>query len=117
MKDFFKVMGKAFAIAFGSVSALALVLVLLALHPRSGITYYYDSQGNRISKDQLDALARKDSRPSFIPDVYLRNCDKDNCGVYDSTGHIVGTIKRQSDESGSQIITITLPARTAEQKK
>jgi len=28
MKDFFKVMGKAFAIAFGSVSASALVLVL-----------------------------------------------------------------------------------------
>ena len=106
MKDFFKVMGKAFAIAFGSVSALALVLVLLALHPRSGITYYYDSQGNRISKDQLNALAKKDS-----------NCDKDNCGVYDSTGQIVGTIKRQSDESCNQIITITLPARTAEQKK
>ena len=117
MKYFFKAMGKAFAIAFGSVSALALVLVLLALHPRSGITYYYDSQGNRISKDQLDALAKKDSPTSFIPDVYLRNCDKDNCGVYDSTGQIVATIKRQSDESGNQIITITLPARTAEQKK
>jgi len=117
MKDFFKVMGKAFAIAFGSVSALALVLVLLALHPRSGITYYYDSQGNRIAKDQLDALAKKDSPPSVIPDVYLRNCDKDNCGVYDSTRQIVGTIKRQWDESGNQIITITLPARTAEQKK
>ena len=74
--------------------------------------------GLMISKDQLDALAKKDSPTSFIPDVYLRNCDKDNCGVYDSTGQIVGTIKRQWDESGNQIITITLPARTAaEQKK
>jgi hypothetical protein len=29
MKDFFSVMGKAFAVVFGSTSALALVLVLL----------------------------------------------------------------------------------------
>src|SRR6516165_1606602 len=95
MKDFFKVMGKAFAIAFGSVSALALVLVLLALHPRSGITYYYDSQGNRIAKDQLDALAKKDSPPSVKPDVYLRNCDKDNCGVYDSTGSVPIPVEKE----------------------
>ncbi|MFZ3333966.1 MAG: hypothetical protein WA197_25270 [Candidatus Acidiferrales bacterium] len=34
MKDFFGVMGKAFAVVFGSTSALALVLVLLALAVR-----------------------------------------------------------------------------------
>lgn len=34
MRDFFRVMGKAFAIVFGSTSALALVLVLLALAVR-----------------------------------------------------------------------------------
>jgi hypothetical protein len=31
MKDFFRVMGKAFAVVFGSTSALVLVLVLLVL--------------------------------------------------------------------------------------
>lgn len=43
MRDFFRVMGKAFAIVFGSTSALALVLILLALAVRPILNVWFES--------------------------------------------------------------------------
>jgi hypothetical protein len=44
MKDFFRVMGKAFAVVFGSTFALALVLVLLALAMRPLLKYWLQAR-------------------------------------------------------------------------
>lgn len=98
MKDFFGVMGKAFAVVFGSASALALVLVLLVLALRPLLRQYLQAE----QKMSLPVEQAPDKPPPVYYEVpppshqhswdehgkpvgdvvTLRNCDKLGCDVY-----------------------------------
>src|SRR5579864_5226732 len=60
MTDFFRLLGKAFAIVFGSTSALALVLGLSILAVRPLLRPYQQSQGPQPEHGPA-------SQPDFIP--------------------------------------------------
>ncbi|HVS88343.1 MAG TPA: hypothetical protein VHF01_08985 [Candidatus Acidoferrum sp.] len=98
MKDFFRVMGKAFAVVFGSTSALVLVLVVFVLALRPLLRPYLQAE-QKISPPVEQAPDKPppgyyevpppshqhswDEHGKPIGDVVvLRNCDKLGCDVY-----------------------------------
>jgi hypothetical protein len=104
MKDFFRVMGKAFAVVFGSTSALVLVLVLLVLALRPLLRPYLQAE-QKMSLPVGQAPDQEPSQRPVLPPgldevppspqhswdehgkpmgdvVVLRNCDKLGCDVY-----------------------------------
>lgn len=113
--DFFRVMGKAFAIVFGSTSALVPVLILLALAMRPILRSSQAREGSVNAPIKMPPVAleaspaardctRWDEKgrcvdfvaapPGFVPNLLVDNCDKDVCSVYDSLHHLVGFIPR-----------------------
>jgi hypothetical protein len=113
MKDFFSVMGKAFAIVFGSTSALALVLVLLAFAMRPVLKSWSQQEvpaSTQIEKSpdtppagyyEVPAPCKTwDEKGRCIEDKWvkhielsLRGCTKDGCVVY-SGNTVVGSVSR-----------------------
>jgi hypothetical protein len=106
MKDFFSLMGKAFAVVFGTTLALALVSVLLVLAARPVLrSWSRETPANLHVEKQPIATPR-----SFVPDCWdekgriiscdlpgpvlsVRGCTENGCAVY-SGNKIVGSISR-----------------------
>lgn len=119
MKDFFSVMGKAFAVVFGSTSALALVLVLLVLAARpmlrswsqaqvekpphsAGYHEAPSSQGVLRLCMEFDEKGRCTDSAANEWNLSLGDCSKDGCFVY--SGHImVGYISHKDLTNPPQI--------------
>jgi hypothetical protein len=110
MKDFFRVMGKAFAVVFGSMSALALVLVLLALAARPVLRSWQQTRGIPAKTQVANTAVASQEQPTTpgctgwdaqgqciedrwtkYVEVSLRSCDKKSCSVYNGETQ-VGTI-------------------------
>jgi hypothetical protein len=104
MKDFFRVMGKAFAVVFGSTFALALVLVLLTLAMRPVLRSWVPVQPttnkhvvSQASPDVLRLCAEFDEKGQCVTpganewNLSLSDCSKDGCFVY-SRDIVVGYI-------------------------
>src|SRR5262250_1310666 len=110
MRDFFRVMGRAFAIVFGSTSALALVYVLfgLALRPLLRSMQRSASQVSvsapPVPKPPLppgyydgDAAVHVGSGKGFTsvrPIVLVNKCSEAGCELNDTQGNAIAWIPR-----------------------
>jgi hypothetical protein len=127
MADFFRVMGKAFALVFGSTLALALVLVFFVIAMRPVLRSWSPAReappGNtqpqienppfplkappapetgpwtKYAAHNCNAWDEKGrcvgwEAPGFKLILFLHDCDRDGCDVYNSSGELMGTIPR-----------------------
>ncbi len=77
MKEFFSAMGKAFAVVFGSTSALALVLVLVAFVLRPVLRSWSQQGAANTQVEKPQALAKPREIPAF------------GCAAWDVNGRCV----------------------------
>ncbi len=103
MKDFFAVMGKAFAVVFGSTSALAVVLVLFLLAMRPVLRSWAPAQPTthkQASPNVLRLCTEFDENGKCVDptanewNLSLSDCSDDGCFVY-SRDLIVGYISHK----------------------
>jgi hypothetical protein len=116
MKDFFAMMGKAFAAVFGSTAALALVLVLVVLAIRPVVRSWVREAPVNLPVEKPSSPSHDTNAPPTgyhevqqgeciewdlkgrCIDTYaalqLGNCDKDGCSVY-RKNMVVGSVSRE----------------------
>jgi hypothetical protein len=126
MKDFFRVMGKAFAVVFGSASALALVLGLCALgarqllkpelRARQEVPVSSVSETTANSSDVSHVAPGKPEKITNIrPIGFICRCVKSGCYVCDSTKTVLAflpdTEVSEYDERGNPVGWRTKPAQ------
>ena len=103
MKDFFAVMSKAFAIVFGSTSALALVLVLVVFALRPLLKPQTQVQ------QAPEPLASPSSR-SPIYDGYISDCTKDGCLIRDSGKHVLAYLSHDEITKAQRVPESDVPS-------